>query len=529
MTTTTPISVKAFSPSIESLNGKDVGSLAKASGHSHAEMAKLVTDFIDGLINDLIPKEDRKAEVSIALADIADKVAQYSFAAKQNLLQSGETAFNSSGESHAQLNQETYQLSFAAITHLNEQLLANGVAVQVNIGDSASQLQSKLIKELKKPPTPQVETKPEQSEIIAETSTVAEAESITTKTFNDYITDLAKSITDPSHGMLKFLNAFKQSPIEVFKKLAAVVLPEGNDIEAITQHLQEHGDDVKAFIETNFTNSNFNEKLQTLEGSNPLQAKAVKLYLKIIEQHLGVTEAHKLGQNLVLSDMNKSQITLAVMGSAEEAGLLRVALKKDGLTTEINEETQVATTQKSPAKTYELLDGYRKALNEAEAQHRGKPRTETQAKNIATQEFLGKVKVAVDSGEINSKDLAVINSTLLSNHKERARAEQGQMENLKGKLTQILSDAGIKNVDSLLNKESLTKAIGMAAVGVIGIGMFFPGMTHAIMGMTGGLMQMGGMALVDKLFNGKDGGGLGGAAKFFAMNAISDFGQGKSE
>jgi len=543
--------IQSFTPSLKRLNGQNVGELERKSveaAYDHNSATTVFTNYLDSLIKGLLPvKGKTEGELQATIADTATNLAKYSFAAMQSLKEAGDDENKIIG----MLNRDIASLAKQALGHVNKSLRSADKLKIEGDGGNYPALRNLMLTELRKPPAPvsekaagaadgnshagentadgvaTSEASTDEATQAQGTSAAAETEGVSPETtaqgpspsIDQVLDEFAEGIQNPANGMTQLTDAFNKAPVALLKLLAKVQLPAGDEAAKAAQYLMTKSGEnltaVKSFIDENIGAKNFSKKLEQLAQSEPEKAAAVKVYLKHLEQHLGEYGTINLTRGL---NSAFSETTGGILGGLKkflpesiQAQIANGTGLEDALST-------VEGLQGNPAKTLELVKDFRDEIRAAE---KLKPGEQENPKQAASKTFLEKVRAAVENGELNAKDVAVINMAVLGNHEIKDKQDKDILEQMK---TTLEEKFNIKGID----KEQVLKFAGMGLSAIVAVGMFFPGLTHGIMGMAGGLVQMGGMALVGKLFGGENGGGFADVLKFQAMNYIGDFGQGKS-
>lgn len=463
--TTAPIFDLSKVTYLKGKSSEQISTAAAVEQPSHAQMVKVVTGFIDRLINLEVgklataagdssnPEAQQKAtnhlndyntnkdsSVASFKNEVASGLAKNIYAVKQFLIEGGLAEYKDNQELTFKTKdsvdggkiaaESAKELAGQALTLVQDKLSAYGI----NIDNSkATELREGIIRELKAPPSKN------------ETTTTAEKPVDHEKILAD-ITNFTKEISnlDAVKTLLK-----KDNGLETLSKLNADLShsnPLTDNEEAYSKALlsfKGNYEQNKAFINQNISNSEtFTTKFNSLDDENKLQIQMMLENLELSTKHANT-----------------------VKEIAESAQEIKKNLSRDAfqqISKELNNLKENSTNENKGNNldtVNNLLKDFRKDI-EASDQLNGNGERLTK-KTEALETFVGKISAEFKSNNLSTSDIELIKERLDPNKQETA--EQSQ---------KAITERVLKNLN--LSEEQLKGFAGIAVAAVVGLMVFCP-------------------------------------------------------
>jgi hypothetical protein len=471
------------------LNGKNSDQISQAAAvqqPSHAEMVKVVTGFIDKLINLEVGKLEAAADgsdteaqknldkynadttVASFKSDVASDLAKNIYAVKQFLIEGGlaehkdnqELTFKTkdSVDGSKIAAESAKELAHQALELVKERLSAHGIKVDT---PQATQLQTEIIQKLKKPPeakdeTPKAETPPATGTVNTTTETTkssetpADHEEISTA-FTKFITEISnltsvKTLLKQNNG-LEVLSKLNQD----LANLNPIVKNETTLPTALEKAFQALDDEAhaenKTFIDNYVANpEKFTEEFSKLDDDRKLQ---IQMTLINIE-----------GQAKQTKTINNIASSIAEIKSG--LGGDRLAALLNDLES-VNEKTSSENQGNHLDTINTLLNEFNETLKTANQAGTGEEKIEE--RNKATEAFIEKLNTGLTNGSLSNADIELIQKYL--DPKNTENQEQSQKS-----ITEQVFKNSIKNLN--ISEEQLKSFGGLAIAAVVGLMVFCP-------------------------------------------------------
>jgi hypothetical protein len=464
----------------------EISAAAAVEQPSHAEMVKLVTGFIDKLIQSGVDKletaasngSDTEAKTTAQInleaynrnqgsvtsfkGEIASDLAKNIYAVKQFLIEGGlaehkdnqELTFKTkdSVDGSKIAAESAKELAHQALELVNERLSAYGINVDT---PQVTQLQTEIIQELKKPP-----------ELKSEAATVSEIETTEIQTPNEsranpqeLLTQFTKFITEISN-LTSVKTLLKQNNgLEVLSKLNQdladlnpIVKGEASlpaALEKAFKALDEKAHSKnEAFINNYLANpEKFKQEFNTLLDDN--QKLQIQMTLINIE---GQAKQTKTINNIASSI---AEIKSGLGGDRLAALLSELSSVNKGHTT-LSKENHLDTIDN-------LLEGFKKDLEPTSTANR---EDRIAIRDEATKAFIQKLNTGLKDESLSNADIKLIAQRL-----EKPNQEGDSGKNAKEIAEQVLENS-IKNLN--ISQTELQKFGGLAVAAVVGLMIFCP-------------------------------------------------------
>jgi hypothetical protein len=454
-------------PYLKGKSAEQIDRAAAAQQPNHAEMVKVVTGFIDKLIQSGVEKlqtsasngSDTKAQenldkynadttVASFKNDVAGDLAKNIYAVKQFLIEGGlatqeegkELRFkaNKTGAGDIIAAESAGELASQALQSVQDKLIGYGISI--NAGEAA-QLQQEIIKKLKSAP-PKNET----------TTTTTTTETPTEKPVDDkkILADITKLTQEISN-----LNAVK------------TLLGTDNGLEKLTnlnQHLsnsladkgQEAFSGALLSFETNY------EQNKTFINKNISDSEKFKTEFNKLDDEIQI-QIQMMLKNLELSTKHTNTVK-EIAGSAQE---IKQALSGDSfqqLSSKLNNLKENSTNENKGNNldtVNNLLKDFNKSLQDIETNNQLSKSERINKKDEAIEAFTEKLSTEFKQDKLSISDIELIEERLDPSKKETA--EQSQ---------KAITERVLKNLN--LSEEQLKGFAGIAVAAVVGLMVFCP-------------------------------------------------------
>ena len=451
-------------------SSEQISAAAAVEQPSHAEMVTVVTGFLDGLINLEVgklataagdssnPEAQQKAtnhlndyntnkdsSVASFKNEVASGLAKNIYAVKQLLIHdelaehkdNQELTFKTkdSVDGSSIATESAGELASQALESVKNRLSVYGINIDTG---KAAQLQTEIIRELKKkPPEPKSETP-------------ADHEKISTA-FTKFITEISnlasvKTLLEQDNG-LEVLSKLNQDLAD----LNPIVKDETNLPAALENAFKALNDEAhsknKTLINDSLANpEKFTEEFNKLDDNQKLQ---IQMTLINIE---GQAKQTKIINNIASSIAEIKQ----GLGSDRLAALLDNLESINGKTSSENQENHLDTINT-------LLNDFNQNLKTANQAESGEEKIDKRNKVIEA--FIEKLNTGLKNGSISNADIELIQDHLDPNKTENQ--EQSQKS-----ITEKVFKNSIKNLN--LSEEQLKGFAGIAVAAVVGLMVFCP-------------------------------------------------------
>jgi hypothetical protein len=486
----TPINSARFVPYLNGKSSEQISQAATVHQSSHAEMVTVVTKFIDGLINLEVGKLEtaarnnsnteaqEKAQQSLIkyhknspvtlVQEVADDLAKNIYAVKQFLIEGGlaeqkdnqELTFkaNSTGVGGHIATESAGELAKQALTLVQNRLIGYGISIDTK---QAAQLQTEIIRELKKPPeakdeTPKAETPPATGTVNTTTETTkssetsADPEKVSTA-FTRFITEISnlasvKTLLEKNNG-LETLSKLNQDLAD----LNPIIKNETTLPTALEKAFQALGDEAHAKNKTFINNyladpEKFKQEFNKLDDNQKLQ---IQTTLINIERQTKQTKTI----NNIASSIAEIKQGLGV----DRLGTLLDKLKS------VNESHTSSSQENHLESIDNLLNEFNQNLKTAN--QTGSREDKIGKRNEVTEAFIEKLNTGLTNSSLSNADIELIQKYL--DPKNTESQEQSQKS-----ITEQVFKNSIKNLN--ISEEQLKSFGGLAIAAVVGLMVFCP-------------------------------------------------------
>jgi hypothetical protein len=489
-----------ISPILQALpyvQGKTVeqvsAAVAAAEQLSHAQMATVVTNFLDDLINSetkTAAGNTSNSEVKKTVQEVAGDLARHVFTVKELLVQDGSalkkkadgsTQFLAKADSD--LTNSVNNLTEQAINLVNTKLSDYGINIDNSL---AKKLQKEIIQQLKKPP--------ERRSTAATTDT---ASTTTTSTAAPTATPAKTTSTLPENPNISIMDFLKEKQSELTKgllesKSIVTFLNQQTDKKTGQKNGMSLLRDSNQTIKNEIAKSNPNQIDSALKNFDANLAENTKF----IETHLGknsfpnaftkLTDDKKIQVGILLKNIEitvdeKTMVDL----TGRITGQLGENTKKNlqtRLTNLINEFETPANSQDATAastlalnlnKANKYLEQYNGALKEIKNKNLPTPQ-EIAEKQKATDKFLEQIQESLNDKTLSIEEVKIIAKSLTLKNEERESGKASPaIDNILGNFIDTLKEKG-KELGLNITEESLKQFAGSAVVLAIGATLFCP-------------------------------------------------------
>jgi len=476
ITSTTPKIDPSKVPYLKGKSSDQISTAAAVQQPSHAEMVKVVTGFIDSLINLGVKKletattnnseaeaqttaqrnlEDynrNQGSVTSFKDKIAGDLAKNIYAVKQFLIEGGlaeqkdnqELTFkaNSTGAGGNIAAESAQELASQALESIQNKLSAYGISIDTK---KVTELQKEIIKELKSPP---------KSKSEKETQTSNE----TAVNPKELLTQFTQFITEISN-----LSSVK------------TLLGQNNGLETLSKLNQDLADLNPIIKDENALQVALAQALQALdENAHSKNQAFINKYLaepeKFKKEFNKLDDNHKLQIQMTLTNIEeKEKQTKTINSIASSIAEIKPGLGGDRLGNLLNElnsvnESHTSSSQANHLDTINtLLNDFNKNLKTAN--QAGTKEEKIEEKNKVTEAFIEKLNTGLNNGSLSNADIELIRGHL--DPKKSESKEQNQKS-----ITEQIFKNSIKNLN--ISEEQLKGFGGFAIAAIVGLMVFCP-------------------------------------------------------
>jgi hypothetical protein len=492
------------------LNGKNSDQINQAAAveqPSHADMVKVVTGFIDGLINLEVGKletaasngsdskaqqkaqgnldqynQDKDSAVTPFVTEVAGDLAKHLFTVKKLLINDDlaeqkdgqELKFkaNSAGAGGNIATESAGELAKQALTSVQNRLIGYGISIDIK---QAAELQKEIIRELKKPPGLNSEAATAVSAAAA--STVATTENIHPENPNISIIDFLKEKQSAlAKGLLgsTLVVAFLNQPAdrktgqasgisqlrEFNERIGETVGDWNSNLEKVENALKDFGTNLgenTKFITTYLGKDSFNAEFNKLSEDRKIQ-------VGILLKNLETTVDEKTMVNLT------GKITGQLGENAKQnlqIGLSSLISDHD------NSNTPNTLFTLNLSKANEHLEKYNQALKDIKSKNLS-TQQEIQDKQKATNEFLEDIKGDLKNKTLSIEDVKVIQKSLeVTEEKRKSGKASPAIDNIFGNFINSMKEKA-KEQGIEITEEGLKQFAGIGVALAIGTTLFCP-------------------------------------------------------
>jgi hypothetical protein len=489
-------------PYVRGKTDDEISAAVAAARQPDPEKVKIVTGFINNLINLEISKLEKdasnpydakaqqKAQQSrikyhtnspVALVnEVADTLTKNIFIVQELVGRDclGYTDFNKTyAEGLNNIEQSTEVLLHSAIDIVNSKLSGYSMKIDTN---NLQQSAKALVQELRNPPKPKSQTTITGGEANSPTETAAKTGTSITETppatgTVNTTTETTKSSETPADHE-KISTAFTKLITEI-SNLSSVktLLQQDNGLETLSKLNQDLANLNPIIKDKNALQAPLAQALQALDENTHSENKTfINNYLanpeKFKEEFAKLSDDHKLQIQMTLINIEgQAKQTKTINNIASSIAEIKSGLGNDRLDTlldnlkTINEQTSSENQENHLDTINTLLNEFNETLKTANQAGTGEEKIEE--RNKATEAFIEKLNTGLTNGSLSNADIELIQKYL--DPKNTENQEQSQKS-----ITEQVFKNSIKNVN--ISEEQLKSFGGLAIAAVVGLMVFCP-------------------------------------------------------